>query len=128
MAGPERIGFGAIRIEQLRFGYDPATVVLHDLSLDIPAGGFYGLVGHTGSGKSTLLIAIAALLSGAVRTHHARWRRSCRASAMSTSVPMWVWYRKTRFCWPATVRDNIAMGRELSTRSDRDRCARRALP
>jgi ATP-binding cassette subfamily B protein/ATP-binding cassette subfamily C protein/ATP-binding cassette subfamily B multidrug efflux pump len=28
---------------------------LHDLNLEIPAGGFYGLVGHTGSGKSTLL-------------------------------------------------------------------------
>jgi ATP-binding cassette, subfamily B, multidrug efflux pump len=29
--------------------------VLHGLSLDVPAGAFYGIVGHTGAGKSTLL-------------------------------------------------------------------------
>ena len=29
--------------------------VLHDLSLDVPQGAFFGIVGHTGSGKSTLL-------------------------------------------------------------------------
>ena len=32
-----------------------AVVVLHDLSLDVPQGAFFGIVGHTGSGKSTLL-------------------------------------------------------------------------
>jgi ATP-binding cassette subfamily B protein/ATP-binding cassette subfamily C protein/ATP-binding cassette subfamily B multidrug efflux pump len=46
---------GHIRIDELSFGYDPAHPVLHDLSLDFPAGSFIGIVGHTGSGKSTLL-------------------------------------------------------------------------
>jgi ATP-binding cassette subfamily B protein/ATP-binding cassette subfamily C protein/ATP-binding cassette subfamily B multidrug efflux pump len=55
VTGPERITKGALLIKQLRFGYQPDAVVLHDLTLEIPAGGFYGLVGHTGSGKSTLL-------------------------------------------------------------------------
>ncbi|MEC5217140.1 ATP-binding cassette subfamily B multidrug efflux pump [Actimicrobium sp. GrIS 1.19] len=49
------IGAGAVSIRNLRFGYRPDQIVLHDLSLDIPAGAFYGVVGHTGSGKSTLL-------------------------------------------------------------------------
>lgn len=49
------IAHGAVRFSHLDFGYDPAHPVLHDLSLEIPAGGFYGIVGHTGSGKSTLL-------------------------------------------------------------------------
>jgi len=53
--GPARIAYGGVSIAQLRFGYSASTVVLHDLSLEIPAGSFYGLVGHTGSGKSTLL-------------------------------------------------------------------------
>jgi ATP-binding cassette subfamily B protein/ATP-binding cassette subfamily C protein/ATP-binding cassette subfamily B multidrug efflux pump len=45
----------AVRIRGLQFGYAPGEPVLHDLSLDIPQGAFFGIVGHTGSGKSTLL-------------------------------------------------------------------------
>ena len=45
----------AVRISHLTFGYAPGNDVLHDLSLDVPQGAFFGIVGHTGSGKSTLL-------------------------------------------------------------------------
>jgi len=45
----------AVRVRDLNFGYVPGQTVLHDLSLDIPQGAFFGIVGHTGSGKSTLL-------------------------------------------------------------------------
>lgn len=50
-----RITRGAVRLADVTFGYDARTPVVHDLSLDIPAGSFYGIVGHTGAGKSTLL-------------------------------------------------------------------------
>ncbi|WP_229455720.1 ABC transporter ATP-binding protein [Massilia sp. KIM] len=45
----------AVRVRHLEFAYVPGQPVLHDLSLDIPQGAFFGIVGHTGSGKSTLL-------------------------------------------------------------------------
>jgi len=45
----------AVRVKNLTFAYVPGQNVLHDISLDIPQGAFYGIVGHTGSGKSTLL-------------------------------------------------------------------------
>ncbi|MYN09033.1 ABC transporter ATP-binding protein [Pseudoduganella aquatica] len=48
-------GTPAVSIRHLRFAYNEDQTVLHDLSLDIPQGGFFGIVGHTGSGKSTLL-------------------------------------------------------------------------
>ncbi|POZ63888.1 ABC transporter ATP-binding protein [Chromobacterium alticapitis] len=49
------IAAGAVSFRQLTFGYQPEHPVLHELCLEIPAGGFIGIVGHTGSGKSTLL-------------------------------------------------------------------------
>ncbi|WP_407659642.1 ABC transporter ATP-binding protein [Massilia endophytica] len=45
----------AIAISHLDFEYNPGQPVLHDLSLTIPQGAFFGVVGHTGSGKSTLM-------------------------------------------------------------------------
>ncbi|TFW28500.1 ABC transporter ATP-binding protein [Massilia horti] len=45
----------AVRVRDVSFGYSPGQTVLHHLSLDVPNGAFFGIVGHTGSGKSTLL-------------------------------------------------------------------------
>ncbi|MDC8758972.1 ABC transporter ATP-binding protein [Janthinobacterium fluminis] len=45
----------AVAITALSFAYDGTRKVLHNLSLEIPQGAFFGIVGHTGSGKSTLL-------------------------------------------------------------------------
>jgi ATP-binding cassette subfamily B protein/ATP-binding cassette subfamily C protein/ATP-binding cassette subfamily B multidrug efflux pump len=46
---------GRLQIKDLRAGYGEGADVLHPFDLDIEAGSFVGLVGHTGSGKSTLL-------------------------------------------------------------------------
>ncbi|WP_308925698.1 ABC transporter transmembrane domain-containing protein [Janthinobacterium sp. J1-1] len=48
-------GTPAVAIEHLTFAYVENQPVLHDLSLTILQGAFFGIVGHTGSGKSTLL-------------------------------------------------------------------------
>jgi ATP-binding cassette subfamily B multidrug efflux pump len=45
----------AVRVRDLSFAYVAGQDVLHDITLDIPQGAFFGIVGHTGSGKSTLL-------------------------------------------------------------------------
>ena len=51
----QHISRGEIHIRQLCFGYNDEQRIIHNLNLEIPAGSFYGIVGHTGSGKSTLL-------------------------------------------------------------------------
>ncbi|QJE00767.1 ATP-binding cassette domain-containing protein [Massilia forsythiae] len=55
--GPANIvpGAPAVRVRDLSFAYVEGQTVLHHLSLEIPQGAFFGIVGHTGSGKSTLL-------------------------------------------------------------------------
>jgi ATP-binding cassette subfamily B multidrug efflux pump len=113
IVGPERISLGAVRIEQLRFGYDPATVVLHELSLDIPAGGFYGLVGHTGSGKSTLLSLLLRFYqaqSGRITLDGIELSRFSdeQFRADVGLVP------QDPFLLATSVRDNIDMGRGLT--------------
>ena len=45
---------GAIDLERVTFGYDPAVPVLHDLDMHIRAGETVAFVGETGAGKSTV--------------------------------------------------------------------------
>ncbi len=104
---------GALHLEKVCFGYDPAQVVLHDIDLTIPAGGFYGIVGHTGSGKSTLLslllrfytaqsgkILVDGLDLAELSDEHFR--------ASVGLVP------QEPFLLAANARENIAMGRDIS--------------
>jgi ATP-binding cassette, subfamily B, multidrug efflux pump len=50
---------GAVRFENVDFGYDPARLVLKKINLTIKPGQMVALVGQTGSGKTT----IASLVS-----------------------------------------------------------------
>ncbi|WP_413858917.1 ATP-binding cassette domain-containing protein [Candidatus Aalborgicola defluviihabitans] len=85
---------------------------MHDLSLNIPAGGFYGLVGHTGSGKSTLLSLL-------LRFYQAQTGR-ITVDGVELSTFSDAHFREDvglvpqdPFLLASSVRDNIAMGREL---------------
>jgi ABC-type multidrug transport system fused ATPase/permease subunit len=49
---------GAIEFDHVTFAYDPASLVLRDVSCSIAAGQFIGVVGTTGGGKSTLVSLI----------------------------------------------------------------------
>jgi ABC-2 type transport system ATP-binding protein len=61
----------ALAVEHLRKGFG-ATTAVADLSWEIAAGTFYGIVGPNGAGKTTTLSMIAGLLrpdSGTIRIH-----------------------------------------------------------
>jgi ATP-binding cassette subfamily B protein len=58
-AHPLKRGPGAVRFENVTFGYAPEKPVLKDVSFDIPGGSVVALVGPTGAGKSTLVNLIA---------------------------------------------------------------------
>lgn len=53
-----------LKVENLTFSYRRnSRAVLDGFSLDVKAGGVYGLLGRNGAGKSTLLYLIAGLLT-----------------------------------------------------------------
>jgi ATP-binding cassette subfamily B protein/ATP-binding cassette subfamily C protein/ATP-binding cassette subfamily B multidrug efflux pump len=105
-------GAPAIDIRHLDFAYVANQNVLHDVTLRIPQGAFYGIVGHTGSGKSTLLSLLlryyparpgAILMNGVPLDEigHDTFR------AQVGLVP------QDPFLLAASVRENIDMGRNL---------------
>lgn len=104
---------GHVQIANLSFGYDPAHPVLHDLSVSIPAGSFYGVVGHTGSGKSTLLSLLLRFYtaqSGRIEIdgHELGSFSDEHFRASVGLVP------QEPFLLAANARENIAMGRSMT--------------
>lgn len=63
---PKKTGEGCIYCENLSFVYNPKspfeTHALDNVQLQINAGDFFGIIGHTGSGKSTFVQHLNALL------------------------------------------------------------------
>lgn len=107
------ISRGDLRLEKLSFAYDGVHRVLHHIDLHIPAGAFYGIVGHTGSGKSTLLSLLLRFYTaqeGRIEIDgndlHAISDVHFRASV--GLVP------QEPFLLAANARENIAMGRDIS--------------
>ena len=104
---------GSVAFHDVSFGYDPAHPVLNDINLSIGAGSFYGIVGHTGSGKSTLLSLL-------LRFYSAQSGRIELDGLPLAGVSEEEFRKKVGlvpqepFLLAASVRDNIAMGRELS--------------
>jgi ATP-binding cassette subfamily B protein/ATP-binding cassette subfamily C protein/ATP-binding cassette subfamily B multidrug efflux pump len=102
----------AVRVRGLEFAYIPGQPVLHGLSLDIPQGAFFGIVGHTGSGKSTLLSLLLRYYTPGQGTIEIAGQPLAsigneRFRAEVGLVP------QDPFLLAASARENIDMGRNL---------------
>ncbi|MDK2603103.1 ABC transporter transmembrane domain-containing protein [Vibrio vulnificus] len=104
---------GSITIEQLSFSYDGKQQVLKQLDIDVEHQQFVALVGHTGSGKSTL----ASLLMGFYPVSQGKLKldgrpiASLAKSVLRKDVAM---VQQDPHILPTSVRENIALGREVS--------------
>jgi ATP-binding cassette subfamily B protein len=100
---------GSIEFRNLSFSYPTGAEVLHDLSLEIPAGSSLAITGPTGSGKSTLVSLIPRLqdaASGMVLIDG----RPIREYPLETLRRAIGFVPQETFLFSETIRENIAFG------------------
>lgn len=105
---------GAIRFDDVAFGYGDGRVVLPDFSLDVPAGQTIALVGTTGAGKSTLAKLVSRFYDptrGSVTLDGVDLRTLGSADLRRAIVMV----TQEAYLFSGTVADNIALGKPDAT-------------
>ena len=108
---------GQIDFENVNFGYEPATLVLKDLSFHIEPGQVAALVGPTGAGKSTIISLILRFYdptSGVVKVDGQDVRRFQQKSLRQQIS--FVLQETLLFHGP--IWNNIAYGKPEATRAE----------
>jgi ATP-binding cassette subfamily B protein len=116
---------GQVTFDAIGFAYVAGSPVLRDVSIDIPAGDTFAIVGSTGSGKTTLvklLLRYYDPTSGAVQIDGqdiAKLRiRDVRSAIALVSQDV--------FLFHGSVHDNIVYGRPDATMSEVEQATRLA--
>jgi ATP-binding cassette subfamily B protein/subfamily B ATP-binding cassette protein MsbA len=118
-------GDRSIAIDNVRFGYDPKTPVLHEVSLTIRAGASVALIGPSGGGKTTLLQLLPRFYdpdAGAVRIGGIDLREMQLADLRRHIA----YVQQEAILLPTTVAENISYGRAEATRAEIEAAARAA--
>ncbi|MCX6391751.1 MAG: ABC transporter ATP-binding protein [Actinobacteria bacterium] len=114
---------GAVRFEQVRFGYNPERPVVDGLELDVKAGQTVALVGHTGAGKSTIIKLLARFYdpqSGRI-TIDGHDLRAVTIESLREQIAM---VPQEGFLFNGTIHENISFGRPEASRAEVEAAAR----
>ena len=98
----------AVAFEAVSFGYQPDSLVLEDITLQVDAGEVLGILGRTGSGKSTLARLLCRLYdpdAGTIRLGGVDIREECVA-ALRKRVGM---VTQEVQIFSANLRDNLSL-------------------
>ena len=104
----------AIEFSHVNFGYEGSAQIFNDFNLSIAAGEHVGIVGMTGGGKTTLCELLLGMydLDGGKISIDGRDIKTVKTDSLRREVGM---IQQDTFLFSASVRDNIAYGREDAT-------------
>ena len=105
---------GHITFNHLSFTYPTGPEVLHDITLDIPAGSSLAIVGPTGAGKSTLVSLIPRLYDAPPNTFLLD-NRPLRDYPLHTLRASIGFVPQETFLFSTTIANNIAFGVPAAT-------------
>jgi ATP-binding cassette subfamily B protein/subfamily B ATP-binding cassette protein MsbA len=114
-----------VRLEGVTFGYEPGRPVLHDVSVDVPAGQTVAFVGYTGAGKTTLVSLVPRFIDPwqgrvLIDGHDVR---DVRLRSLREQVGVVL---QEPVLFPLTIAENIGYGRPGATREELEAAARAA--
>ncbi len=104
----------AIEFSHVNFAYENNAPIFNDFNLSIAAGEHVGIVGMTGGGKTTLCELLLGMydLNGGKISINGRDIKTFKTDSLRKEVGM---IQQDTFLFSASVRDNIAYGREDAT-------------
>ena len=103
-----------IALENLSFGYHEGQEILHDVSLNIPAGTMTAFVGPSGSGKSTIAKLIAGFWD--VQSGHITLGgHDLREIPLTQLYDQTAFVTQDNYLFDESIRENIRMGRPGAT-------------
>jgi ATP-binding cassette subfamily B protein len=124
-ARPLKVSGGAVRLEGVRFGYDPARPILKGITLEVPAGHRVALVGPSGSGKSTIgrLLFRFYDVTGGRLLIDGQDVRDVTLDSLHAAIGV---VPQDTVLFNDTIRYNIAYGRDGATQAQIEAAARAA--
>src|SRR5947209_434618 len=122
--GPTKLK-GAIRCENVIFGYTPSRPVLKGLTVDIPAGRKVGIVGLSGGGKTTLIKLIPRFyeVRQGTRMIDGLDNRYYPLNVLRQNISLVL---QESILFEGTIRENIALGRPDATDEEIIEAAKKA--
>lgn len=103
-----------IEFSHVNFGYEGSAPIFNDFNLSIAAGEHVGIVGMTGGGKTTLCELLLGMydLDGGKISIDGRDIKTVKTDSLRREVGM---IQQDTFLFSASVKENIAYGREDAT-------------